>query len=216
MKFLLNIKIKNKGFTILELLVSLTIFAIMTALLLSKYGTFNQGVILTNLAYDIALTVRNAQMYGLNVKSSGRTTNDFSNPYGVYFDTSSAASKILVISFIDLRQGNSNPDNLYNNAPAYINPATGMPYEFLTSSTIKNGGYIGSIKTCNNYNCNNPITRTDVSIVFKRPKPDAMIYTSSDPFNPNGYKKVMIDVKSSDGNTKTVTITDNGEISVNQ
>lgn len=216
MKFLLNIKIKNRGFTILELLVSLTIFAIMTALLLSKYGTFNQGVILTNLAYDIALTIRNAQMYGLNVKSSGRTVNDFSNPYGVYFDTSTAASKILVTSFIDLKQGNMyNPDNLYNNSQADINPATGMPYEFLTSSTIKNGGYIGSIRTCNNYKCTNPITRTNVSIVFKRPKPDALIYTNPNTFF-NGFQKVMIDVKSSDGNTRTITVTDNGEISVDQ
>jgi prepilin-type N-terminal cleavage/methylation domain-containing protein len=60
---------QQKGFTIIELVVSVAIFAFMTAFLVARYGTFNQGVLLTNLAYDVALTIRNAQSYGLNVKS---------------------------------------------------------------------------------------------------------------------------------------------------
>ena len=81
----------NKGFTLIELLVCITIFVIMTALLLFKYGNFNQSVLLTNLAYDTALTIRTAQNYGLSVKAvkdaSGAdvicSSSNFQCAYGV-------------------------------------------------------------------------------------------------------------------------------------
>ena len=40
----------QKGYTLVELVITITIFAAMTAYLLAKYGTFNQSVALTNLA----------------------------------------------------------------------------------------------------------------------------------------------------------------------
>ncbi len=60
----------NKGFTLVELIVTVGIFVVMTGLMVAKYGTFDQGVLLTNLAYDIALNIRTAQSYGLNAKGS--------------------------------------------------------------------------------------------------------------------------------------------------
>ncbi len=74
-------KIKQKGFTLIELMITVSIFAIMTALLVAKYGAFNNGVLLTNLAYDIALNIRSAQSYGLNTKG----TDTFDGQYTVTF-----------------------------------------------------------------------------------------------------------------------------------
>lgn len=77
-------KIKNKGFTLIELMITVGIFAIMTALLVAKYGTFNNGVLLTNLAYDIALNIRSAQSYGLNTR--GDDSDSFIGTYSVSFE----------------------------------------------------------------------------------------------------------------------------------
>jgi prepilin-type N-terminal cleavage/methylation domain-containing protein len=55
-----KINLKNKGFTLVELMVTVGIFTIISGLLLARYSNFNQGIILTNLAYDIALTIRSA------------------------------------------------------------------------------------------------------------------------------------------------------------
>ena len=80
---------KDRGFTIIEMVVSIGIFAFMTAFLVAKYGTFNQSVLLTNLAYDTAITIRNAQASALNVQGAASTTGvsslSFTNAYGVHF-----------------------------------------------------------------------------------------------------------------------------------
>lgn len=72
----------RRGFTLVELLVAITIFTIVTALVLVKYQSFNGGVVLTNLAYEIALTVREAQTYGINVRGQG---GNFDLSYGIHF-----------------------------------------------------------------------------------------------------------------------------------
>ncbi len=61
----------SRGFTLIELVISIAIFVIMTALVVAKYGNFNQGALLTDTAYDIALVLHTAQSYGLSVKNAG-------------------------------------------------------------------------------------------------------------------------------------------------
>ena len=77
----------NRGFTVVELIVTVTIFVFMTALIIVRYGAYNQGTMMTNLAYDVALAVRTAQTYGVSVKVSSPTGQDFSAAYGVEFQT---------------------------------------------------------------------------------------------------------------------------------
>lgn len=55
------IKNKTKGFSLLELLVVISIFTIITTIALFNQGQLNSNVLLTNLAYDVALTVREVQ-----------------------------------------------------------------------------------------------------------------------------------------------------------
>ena len=78
----------ESGFTLMELMVSISIFVIMTVLLIVKFGNFNQNTNITNLAYDIALTLRTAQTYGMSVQ--GQATGAGISPmfqysYGVAF-----------------------------------------------------------------------------------------------------------------------------------
>lgn len=177
-----------KGFTVLELIVSLAIFAMMTALVLSKYGNFNQGILLTNLAYDVALTIRNAQSYGLNVKSTTRTGNDFSKPYGVHFNT---ATNDKIIFFTD-----TNGTNLYDAGDAIIQ-----------TTTITRGSVVS--KVCVN-TCTSP-DPTKLDIVFKRPDPKAIINANGLVTNSSsGY----ITLRAIDNSTRTVLVNSTGQVSV--
>lgn len=192
-------KIKNnKGFTIIELMVSVAIFALMTTLLLAKYGTFNQGILLTNLAYDMALTIRNAQSYGLNVKSAPTATetysSDFDSPYGVHFEI---ANPKRFIFYVD-----RNGDHTYNSG------------EEISITTIKGGTYISSmcINDCSSYNSGYQV----ISFTFKRPDPNATIYA----LKTKGYAvankdgSARITLTASDGEIKYIIVNSNGQISV--
>jgi prepilin-type N-terminal cleavage/methylation domain-containing protein len=160
----MKIKIKQfqNGFTILELVISIAIFAIMSALLLARYGTFNQGILLDNLAYDIALTIRNAQSYGLNVRSSSRTANLFDKPYGVHFDVSDPNHFIF---FVDTA-GNG----VYN--PSIDLDNDSIPDQDLAKTTITRGSTISAL--CVN-GCSASTQVTSLDITFKRPDPNAII-----------------------------------------
>jgi len=199
-----------KGFTIIELIISIAIFAFMTALVVAKYGTFNQNTLLTNTAYDLALTVRTAQSYGLGVKSVDGS-NTFA-PYGVRFDMSKTAQFIL---FAD-----KNLDSKY-----------GGDAESVTTYTLNSGVTISSIclgsslSDCAPDSFNLLGGSDTLDVTYRRPNPDAIFLCSGSggicPVN-NGpvftfiTKPVaIVTLISSDKTSKQyVYIRRNGEISV--
>lgn len=158
----------KKGFTIIELMICVFIFAMMTTLLLAKYGSFNTGVLLTNLAYDVALTIRNAQTYGLNVKSAPLDANNFNYAYGVHF-----ALGTEFIFFID-----TNSNGLYD----------ANLYEKITSTTIKRG--MGIARLCPSSRVCRSLDDEDgngltidwpdsIDVTYKRPNPEAIIKSTN-------------------------------------
>ena len=188
---------KEKGFTILELIVSVGIFALMTALLVAKYGNFNNGILLTNLAYDVALTIRNAQSYGLNVKSASRDSDDFNRPFGVHFERGDTK---FVFFADELDDGVYN--GLYDEG------------EEISISTIKNGGYISDLCTFSGKGNSDDCTSSSnnvVDITFKRPDPNAIIKVPGKSL-PNSLAKIT--VKSKTGDTRDVIVRSNGQIAV--
>jgi prepilin-type N-terminal cleavage/methylation domain-containing protein len=191
----------KKGFTILELIVSIAIFALMTALVISKYGTFNQGVILTNLAYDIALSIRNAQSYGLKVKSSDRDQNYFSGEkggtYGVHFSKVNLDNTEFTF-FVDLGVA---PNGSYSNADS---DGDGKPEEYLSKTIIKNGSRITKICTGMG-ECN----VSSLDITFSRPNPNAIIKADGVLAD-----KAYIFVSSRDDNYRIIHVNSIGQISV--
>lgn len=180
---------KCKGFTLIELMVTVGIFALMTALLLAKYGTFNQGLLLTNLAYDVALTIRNAQSYGLNVKSAVRDDNFFEYPFGVHFREGQ--------QFIFFADKNIPPNYSYDGSS-----------EDLSITNIKGASKIDDICSGTESSCDNGITKLD--IIFKRPDPSAIIMT--DISSSQSYAEITL--KASDGSVKKVIIRKTGQITV--
>ena len=104
---LLNIHKINRGFTVVELLVVVSIMVIMTTIVLFNYNKFNDSMLISNLAYDVSLTIRQAQTYGVAVlelpgSNSGSQIAPISHhayfafPYGVHFDINSSNFTLYV------------------------------------------------------------------------------------------------------------------------
>ena len=189
----MKIKLKNiKAFTLVELLVSIAIFALMTALLVAKYGNFNQSILLNNLAYDIALNIRSAQSYGLNVRgvaSSGGNPSEFKYPFGVRFINNN--NNFILFADIDA-------DGFYDTGET-----------ILSTVTIKSVASIDSLCVTNNNSCSGTVN--SLNITFKRPDPNAIIRGNSDSNN-MGMAEIVI--KSTDGSKKKIVIRSNGQIGV--
>lgn len=184
---------KQTGFTLIELVVTVTIFAFMTALLLAKYGKFNQDVLLTNLAYDVALTIRNAQTFGLNVRVDPQTLTAFDKAYGVHFRPGNS-----FIFFVD-----TDGDSTYD-----AGEQIGSPYVIRrTNLTIsKVCGFSAASCTVND--------QTMLDVLFRRPDPNAIIRATTNGTSYTEYPTAQITLTSSDGYTRVILIRSTGQIAV--
>jgi prepilin-type N-terminal cleavage/methylation domain-containing protein len=192
----------NKGFTLIELIVSLAIFAFMTAFLVARYGTFNQGVLLTNLAYDVAITIRSAQTYGLNVQGSaaGGAGTVFVYPYGVHFDKGSNR----FILYTDLK----------NNCAGTLMcgyDSTYVPDEIVNTYKMKPGNTVKEVcvGTGPGAGCTNLAAGGSFDVVFKRPNPDAVLISGG---NASTYAEITL--SSSDNSLKKVILRSTGQVAV--
>lgn len=84
----------HRGFTLIELLVVLGIIGVVMSIVLTGQSTFNKTLILQNTAYDIALTLRDAQTYGLGSRAVGSAKNA---GYGVHFAGAPASDFTLFV-----------------------------------------------------------------------------------------------------------------------
>jgi prepilin-type N-terminal cleavage/methylation domain-containing protein len=200
----------KSGFTLIELMVSLAIFAFMTAFLLAKYGTFDQNTLLTNLAYDTAITIRSAQSYGLNVQGvlnastcngqAGFTAGNpcFFYPYGVHFGNPTPNNQFIL--FTDLNQGTANA-GLYTGSN-----------EDVSKYTMNRGYTIQSI--CAGTASSTCAQLSSLDITFKRPNPDAIIDGAQlvgGPVTNQAYAKITL---TANGLTQSVVVQSTGQISI--
>jgi len=72
----------SKGLTLIELMVVISIFLVITSTVIFNYGSFKSNVSLQNLTDDIALAIRKAQSFAIGSRG---INNVFSNSYGVHF-----------------------------------------------------------------------------------------------------------------------------------
>lgn len=195
--------VPSRGFTLIELAVTVSIFIIMTALVVYRYGTFSQGTLLTNLAYDVALSIRTAQTYGLSVKGTDPAAGqNFTGAYGVHFDSTTGngctpqsttdATKFIIFTDAD-------KNGVYDCAEAVA-----------STYNVKQGAKISSICVGTGQSCTiSPAPVIDIS--FRRPDPAAIICH----LNICTYTYAQITVQSGDGSSaRTVTVRNNGQISV--
>lgn len=186
------------GFTLIELLAVTAIIVVITSVVLVNNGRFGGVIQLENLAYDVALSIRQAQVYGISVARFGTNCSDsdakcFERAYGMHFDMDNRQQYVL---FADVDKDGFFTSNL--NLNENVEPS---PY------TIRSGFMISGLcapeDTCSNVN--------QIDIVFKRPEPDAFIRKNDDGTPLNSARIIL---KSPRGDTMSVVVEVNGQISV--
>lgn len=90
---------KKSGFTVVELMVTITIVVLVTGIVLVQYSSFNSSVLLTSQAYKTAFDLRETQ--SLAISSKGKN-NTFREEYGLYFNLSASGQYILFQDSDDL------------------------------------------------------------------------------------------------------------------
>ncbi|MFC1733488.1 hypothetical protein ACFL6I_24580, partial [candidate division KSB1 bacterium] len=85
-KYLSKKKNINSGFSMIELVVSTGIMIMITMVVLVNHAAFGGNILVGSLAYDVGLSIRQAQVFGLSVREFGIGTGTFDVGYGVHFD----------------------------------------------------------------------------------------------------------------------------------
>lgn len=103
-RFLLTpLRVAPRGFTLVEMLVVLFIIVSITTIAVFGQRSFNQSITLTDTAYTIAFSVREAQSLGLSSRAFSGTQNA---GYGVLFSQNTPASFILFADVMPSAIGN--------------------------------------------------------------------------------------------------------------
>lgn len=177
----------HRGFSLVELLVVLTIISLITMVVIARYRDFDSTILLRNLAYEIALSVREAQTLGISVQNPASSTgNPFNYAYGVHF-----ARGTSYMLFADL-----NTNGQYDSG------------EEISSYTIGKNNGIARLYA-NNAEGTTEVTTLDV--LFRRPEPDAR-FTAS-PAVP-GISSVRVIIASQKGTERTIEVWTTGQIAV--
>ncbi|MCE9541612.1 prepilin-type N-terminal cleavage/methylation domain-containing protein [Candidatus Kaiserbacteria bacterium] len=192
----------RSGFTLIELMVVTGIMIVISGLMFANNNSFGGTVQLENLAYDMALTVRQAQVYGISVQRF--STNTFASAYGVHFSYSvNPTAHDAFYLFADVVAQN----NRYDCAdPANATPTT---CELVAAETLFSGYRVADL--CIPKTQVRPCGHSTLDITFHRPNPDAYITADSQDVP---YESARIYVTSPRGQTKSVIVETNGQISV--
>ena len=180
----------HHGFGLIELMVTISIIALVSAVILTRQSAFNGAILLRNQAYEVAFALRQAQL--LAVSGTTDATNVNNQQYGIYFDKT---NKNKYLTFRDV-----NNYGQYNSADILIG----------LTGRIDSRFEIRDIIDSNNNSHNS------MSITFKRPNFDGLFNDG----NPVVTGSVYIDIArvgnsgTGAGDVKRVEVMSTGQISV--
>lgn len=181
------------------------IVVVITTIVLLDNNKFGGDVTLENFAYDVALSVRQTQVYGLAVERFG--ASNFSTGYGMHFSLSSPTTYVL---FAD-----EDRTGVYD--------AQATPSEIVDSNMIQQGFAISGLCVVPEVGGSSCTAVSEIDILFVRPEPDAYISAGVGGNAPASclvqgggacYYEAQITLRSPKGDTRTVVVDATGQISV--
>jgi len=201
-------------------MVVLAIIITITGVVLSSQSTFNKTLVLSNTAYDIALTLRSAETYGISSRASGVAVNagyglhfDKTTPgtFTLFSDTYPAPSTLSVChptsdaGAPDARPGDCVYESAYGEKVVeYVlgNAITISDFCAYANGTascaVAHGGGLSSL-----------------DVVFSRPNPDPLISTNGTYSGVSPATAVCLTVSSPQGGTRFVSLGASGQIIAN-
>ena len=210
----------HRGFTLVELMVVFAIITIIMAVVLTSQSSFNKTLILANTAYDIALTLRSIETYGIGSRAFGTTVNA---GYGLHFESGTPGSFTLFadtnpvpsVSSVchpisDASAPNAQPgDCIYE--PDYA--------ERVASYTLGNGITVSDFcaYALGGWSCayahGGGLTALD--IVFARPNPEPFMSVNGLYSTSNPVTAACIAVTSPKGGAQYISVAASGQINAN-
>jgi prepilin-type N-terminal cleavage/methylation domain-containing protein len=226
--FTKNKIVATRGVTFLELIIVISIFGIMSSMVLFRYSDFDAGISLTNTVQEIALRIQQAQSdaingaipkYVMNPSTQGTDQSpvpgNWRSTYGVYFSVSQKNKFIYFfdrdrVATIDIA-GTGQVDELNDSNPwefSCVHPTA--EDECLDLVTITSGEEI--IDVC----VDGTLCGQDKAwVLFTRPFPDAKICTTNGSTVDCTHNSLSVKVKGKGASgMRLLTITPLGQLSV--
>jgi len=202
----------SQGFALVELLIAVTLFGVITAFVLFSYQKVSEQLFMTTLAFETALSLRQAQSYGVSVRQFGSGADAFEAAYGVHFDRATADRFVF---FAD-----SDKNGRYTSGgDDSTGCLRGAGSECVSVYRIEKGNLIekfcatrasGDGEECTS---GTPTTITVLDVMFLRPNPDALFWTSQSQFGTT-YRSATIHLISPSSLRRTVEVWNTGQISI--
>jgi prepilin-type N-terminal cleavage/methylation domain-containing protein len=147
----------HRAFTLIELLVVLAIITVITMVVITSQNNFNRSFILANTAYDVALTLRYTETYGVSSRTLTAGGSSATNTgYGLHFSNSTPGSFILFADVYPPVGSNNGKGTNCHPAPSY-DPAgpSAVPGDCIYESSYGSGNASEEVQT---YNLGNGVT----------------------------------------------------------
>lgn len=190
------------------MLVVLAIIIVITAIIFAGQSGFNRTLALNNAAYDIALSVRQAQSYGLSSQAFSGTNNA---GYGAYFQSGTPTSYLTFADTYPSVPSNSKPN---------VRPGDGYydsSGELVQTYSLNNGFTIsdfcvyvsGSGRTCTGSG-----GLTALSVTFARPNTQTTIMGKTSSWLGSSIASACVKLSSTSGDARYVSISQTGQVQV--
>jgi prepilin-type N-terminal cleavage/methylation domain-containing protein len=184
------------GFTLVELIVVMTIATILLTTLVIQQNRWNDRLTVNTQSYELALMIRQAQVYGLGVREYSAGSGDkFNVGYGIYFNQNNLDRYVF---FAD--RNNNQKYDVGEDIEVKI---------FNRGVTIKD--------VCGQSRCfpaGGPLFQA--GIIFSRPNPKANISLLNAGGSSVDNPPVTIELQSIGGKISSVKVEDNGQVSITQ
>ncbi|MES2223362.1 MAG: type II secretion system protein [Patescibacteria group bacterium] len=206
----------TKGFSLIELLIVVTIMIMVTSAVLFRQSKFSSDILITNMAYEVALSIREASVYGLSSKQDGSNERV---GYGVHFESAAGASSpdsftnFIDVSGVSIHDAVADDQNIFD---YYFTSSDRVDKVVQMSQGQHISKYCGRVNSESSWNCFPDNTDQELNIVFVRPNPEAHItmgtHNSGDG---EAYSEAKIVVESGLGDKcRTVSVSVSGQVSV--
>ena len=198
----------KRGFSLFELLVSMAIVAVLMRVVLFDYSKFNDNISLSSAGQEVAIAIRQAQTYGLNVQEVSSGSGLFSAAYGIYFDPTNSPNNYYI--FADTNKNAGDKVGVYDVGSGCGSANT----ECVQTNNLRGGITISAI--CNGSGCPPGASTRAMHVTFLRPNPDADInFTNSGGIKTfAGQSTGKVRLLSPKGKTLDVVVESTGQIAI--